>query len=376
MRDQQTSATWRNRFESGGVTVNLVTQNVIQSVAEHATHLREAGLIVIDLAGDPAPTASLRELREFTAPNVPVLVLGELNDLAYARQLRQLGASEYFAHPIEPNELILTARRLLQLDSANTTRNGRLIAVHGLRGGVGASLITAGLVTVISQQHGRNCAAVDLNFSSPAVGSWLGCDQPGRLNALLQDVQRLDQALLDQIVQSPFPQLNVYDGNLDHEDDGEGNTVPNSTALRGLSQLLAERHSCQVWRTPPGPAARTVLLDADLCVLVADGSFPSLRAALALLPWIRQCRPLLNTTLVFNQTRPHMPLSADQFAHSIGQSIPHRFAYQRRLGEQAIDNLPFNRPSHVLHRALAQLAVDLLKLPPVSTRRWWQGGME
>lgn len=373
LHNQYDTKNWHARFEAAGINVSLSTNEHIRNAMSHSTKLRAAGLIVADLTDDPTPEKSLRELRDVAGELVPIIAIGKSHDLAHARQMRQQGANEYYAHPAGLDELIQTARVLMRMEHTGVTHNGRMVAIHGLRGGVGASMVAAGISSILAQRYGRSCASVDLNFNDPAIGSWLGCDEPGRLNELLNDIHRLDHTLLEQIRQSPFPQLDIYDGNGQLPRAADAADTDDLPGIRKLACLLGERHACQIWRTAPDYAARPVLLEADCCVLVSDGSLPSLRSAMTWLPWIRNNKPTLRTVIVFNQSRPHMPLNVDQFADSIGQAPDHILPYQRKLGDQIIGNVAFSQSSHVMHAPMALLTADLLDLPP-PRRPWWKGG--
>jgi Flp pilus assembly CpaE family ATPase len=283
--------------------------------------------------------------------------------------LRRLGASEYFSSPADDEELLRAACDLLGLGGAERLRRGsRIVAVHGVVGGAGAGLTSAGLATLIAAQYGRRSVLVDLMLGNASAGAWLACDRPGELSSLLQTPERIDLALLEQVMQRPSAQLALLDG----RSEQQATPSINAATCQHLAEILSQHYRYQVWRSSGlDQTASHSLLQADVVVLIVDGSLNALRNVRELLPWLKEQRPELRTLLVFNATRPDAVLDAEAFAEALGRKVDVALPYRRKLAAQQLDAVPFNLDAHVLHAELDLLASQVLGLPPRKARNWF-----
>ena len=359
----------RSACEARGLPVALALP-LNGALASHVDTLQGLAALIADVGTAATAPQALRELRELCAPTAQILLVVDRADLALARELRRQGASEVFARNAEHDELLTLAGEILGHGVADSARRGtRVLAVHGVCGGAGAGLVSAGLATLLAATHGRRTALVDLNTASPTAGSWLGCDKPGELFRLLRTPERIDGALLEQASQRPHPQLALLDGQgtlTEFSDVGAG-------ACRSLSQALAAQYRYQVWRSSGMDAAAAhSLAQADLRLLVCDATLPALRAARALLPQLTGAEGRAQTLLVFNARSPEGVFDADAFAEALGRPADIVLPYRAKLARQQLDGVPFNAPNHALHREFSALAARVLGLPVPAQRPWWR----
>src|SRR5579863_6871040 len=62
-------------------------------------------LLVVDIADDADPMASLDELAEHCPPETKVIVIGGVNDIHLYRRLIAIGISDYLVRPVDPEHL-------------------------------------------------------------------------------------------------------------------------------------------------------------------------------------------------------------------------------------------------------------------------------
>lgn len=356
------------RFRAAALDVQLASV-MPASLATFAGELKHAALVLADVGKAQDAAARLRELRELVDEDCAIVLIADAQDLAFAREMRRLGASEYFASPADDDELFRAVCDVLGLGGAERARRGsRLIAVHGVVGGAGAGLISAGLATLIAEQYGRRSVLVDWVLGNASAGAWLGSDRPGELSSLLHTPERLDLALLEQVMQRPSSQLALLDGRSEQQ-----NTPPiDAQSCQQVAEILAQHYRYQVWRSSGlDKVASHNLLQADLCVLVADGSLNALRNVRELLPWLKEQRPEAQTLLVFNASRPDAVLDDQAFSEALGRPADVVLPYCRKLAAQQLDAVPFNLGKHVLHKELDRLACLVLGLPTAKARNWF-----
>ena len=85
----------------------------------------------------------LEELAHYCDAGTKVIVLGKLNDIVLYRQLIARGVSEYLVTPFRAVDFVQAVSQLFSVPGAKPL--GRVIAVVGAKGGVGASTVAHNL---------------------------------------------------------------------------------------------------------------------------------------------------------------------------------------------------------------------------------------
>ncbi|MCR6643944.1 MAG: hypothetical protein NVV62_05180 [Terricaulis sp.] len=127
-------------------------------------------LLIIDtLQQGPAMLRSLDRLAEVIEQGTKVVIIGAVNDIALFRELMARGVSEYIVPPIQPIDLIRAVCGLYV--NPEKPFAGRVIAVIGARGGVGASTIAHNLAWSIAERQdvGATLLDLDLSFGTAAL---------------------------------------------------------------------------------------------------------------------------------------------------------------------------------------------------------------
>jgi pilus assembly protein CpaE len=96
-------------------------------------------LIVLETIADRASLiAQLESLSEFCDPGTKVVVIGHENDISLYRELTARGVSDYI---VAPTDVLSFVRHVSTLyNGSNSESLGRIIAVVGAKGGVGATI--------------------------------------------------------------------------------------------------------------------------------------------------------------------------------------------------------------------------------------------
>lgn len=155
----------------------------------------------IGLVSEVISQAKLLEIRV-------LLIAEDLTPTALHQLLRQ-GADEFVPYPIPDNELKAAIKRLeTHSHQANTTltgknqlqsgssREGAVIVVHGLAGGVGATTMAVNLAWELATTDGENSPSVclldfDLQFGS--VATYLDLPKREAILEMLTDTENMDE---------------------------------------------------------------------------------------------------------------------------------------------------------------------------------------
>src|ERR1700728_1960128 len=120
-------------------------------------------------ASREALLGQLEELAEYCDAGTKVVVLGKLNDIVLYRQLIARGVSEYLVAPFGVVDFIQAISQLFSVPGAKPL--GRVIAVVGAKGGVGASTVAHNLAWSLASvtQMATIIADFDLAFGTAGL---------------------------------------------------------------------------------------------------------------------------------------------------------------------------------------------------------------
>jgi pilus assembly protein CpaE len=347
----------RPLFESGGLSVGAAKAIDGPESLERLqpSELGSLGVAVFDLAKHPEPLRAARELVDRCRSDTAVVILGRQNDVSLYRDLRGVGVSEYFAHPVPADELALAARRLAGLAAAGRGRRGLLIAVAGAAGGLGSGLVSAGLGAFLAELYGREAIVVDSDLGSPSAGVYLGVDAGGDLGILLEAGERLDWVLAGQAVQRPLERLALLTGQI----PVDAAPPPAAEGVERLSRLLEDKYRYQIWRA--GPATRGAILPiCDLAVILTSGTLPCVKSTQRLLGLMAERNPSARLLVVFNHAAPSQCFTPRNLAKSLGLQIAHEIPHLKGLADDLVAGLPFTERRHRLHKSLSAIANDIM----------------
>jgi pilus assembly protein CpaE len=256
-------------------------------VADARTGLQQMetpGALIVDVSGEKDPFAALEDLAQFVEPGVRVLVIGERADMEFYRQVtRGLGVLEYLCKPVNRDQV---SREFLPWimgrgPSDVAARGGRVIAVSGVRGGVGASTVAVNLAVELAERRRHHTLLLDGDLQGGTCGLMLACDAEGGLRAALEHPERVDKLLVERAAPRLGDRLALLAG----EDRPDSLPTVSGGAVRHLMDLLRTRYNCIVLDLPrlALPMHQEMQDLAHQRVLVLDPTLPSLRDALRVL---------------------------------------------------------------------------------------------
>lgn len=245
-------------------------------------------VIILETSGNSEDLhANLNALAEFTDEGTKVVVIGHINDIRLYRDLKQLGVSEYLVMPFDALDLIRGLSGLYGEQTGETL--GRIVAVVGAKGGVGASTIAHNLAWSIAHHQDIVAVLADLDIAWGTAGLNFNQDPPQGIAEALFAPERLDANLLDRLLSKCSEKLSMLaaPAMLDRHSDFE------ETAFDGIFDILRTTVPCIVADVPHSWSAwtRRVLVAADEIVIVAAPDLANLRNTKNLIDNLKVARP-------------------------------------------------------------------------------------
>lgn len=276
------------KIQMGGITAaieayrNSPTPNVI--------------LIETDSRTD-AILRGLDQLAEVCDEGTRVIIAGRVNDVALYRGLTRRGVSEYLVGPITTIDVVRAICSLFSAPDAKAV--GKIIAVVGAKGGVGASTVAHNIAWAIGRDLALDTVVADLDLAFGTAGLDYNQDPPQGIADAVFTPDRVDTAFVDRLLSKCSDHLNLLaaPATLDRVYDFGAEAF--DTTLDSLRSSIP----CVVLDVPHQWAAWTkrTLIGADEILVVAGPDLANLRNAKNLIDLLHTARP--------NDHRPHYCLN-------------------------------------------------------------------
>ncbi|MGO9389903.1 AAA family ATPase [Rhodoblastus sp.] len=279
----------------------------------------------------------LETLAEYCDSGTKVMVIGRVNDITLYRELISRGVGDYLVQPFAMMDFIAAVSAQYHHDSAVPL--GRIIAVAGCKGGVGASCVAHNLAWSIARELDASTVIADFDLPFGTAGLDFNQDPPQGIAEAVFAPDRLDANLLDRLLSKCSDKLSILaaPATVDRCYDLHEN------AFDGLLDLLRASTPYIVLDLPHVWTAwsRRMLAAADEAVLVASPELASLRNAKSLLDVLRAARrsdpaPRLVLNGVGLPKRPE--IAAADFAKAVEAEPCAIIAHDARLFGTAANN--------------------------------------
>jgi pilus assembly protein CpaE len=254
-------------------------------------------VIVIESDGTRDILEGLDDLAGVCDPGTRVVVIGNPADTAPYRELVRRGVNDYVVGPVETLDIVRSICSLFSASEAIIT--GRVIAVVGAKGGVGASTVAHNVAWTIARDLALDSVVIDLDLAFGTAGLDYNQDPAqGIANAVLSQ-DRPDTALMERLLSKCTERLSLLaaPATLDRVYDF------GAEAFDAIFDTLRMTTPCIVLDVPHQWSAWTkrALVNADDIVIVAEPDLANLRNTKNMMDALRKIRP--------NDKAPHLILN-------------------------------------------------------------------
>ncbi|MDP2410168.1 MAG: AAA family ATPase [Pseudolabrys sp.] len=239
----------------------------------------------------------LDQLAEVCDAGTRVVVIGRINDVTLYRELKRRGVSDYLIAPVGTVDIVRSICGLFTATDAKPV--GRIIAVVGAKGGVGASTVAHNVAWAIARDLSLDSVVTDLDLAFGTAGLDYNQDPPQGIADAVFSPDRIDTAFVDRLLSKCTDHLSLLaaPATLDRVYDF-GPEAFDSTldSLRSSIPciVLDVPHIWSGW-------TKRLLISADDILVVAAPDLANLRNAKNLIDLLRLARP--------NDRRPYYCLN-------------------------------------------------------------------
>ena len=231
--------------------------------------------------------AALDQLANFCDAGTRVVVIGNMNDVMLYRELVKRGVSDYLISPVNTLQVVRAVCGLYSAPDAKPV--GRIIAIVGAKGGVGASTIAHNIAFSIARDLSLDAVVTDLDLAFGTAGLDFNQDPPQGIAEAVFSPDRVDTAFVDRLLAKCTDHLNllaapatldrVYDFGAEAFDsifDSLRTTVP--------CVVLDVPHQWSGW-------TKQTLVGADDVLIVASPDLANLRNTKNIYDFLKAARP-------------------------------------------------------------------------------------
>ena len=244
-------------------------------------------VIILETEGRNDILAGLDQLATVCDSGTRVIVIGRLNDVALYRELVRRGVSDYVIAPVGAIDVVRSVCNLFSAPEAKAV--GRIIAVVGAKGGVGASTIAHNVAWAIGRDLAMDSVVIDLDLAFGTASLDYNQDPPQGIANAVFSAERLDTTVMERLLAKCSDHLSLLaaPAALDRVYDFA------AEAFDSIFDTLRLTTPCIVLDVPHQWSAWTkrILIGADDILIVAEPDLANLRNTKNMLGILKSARP-------------------------------------------------------------------------------------
>ncbi len=244
-------------------------------------------VIVLETEGRGDILGGLDQLASVCDAGTRVVVIGRINDVTLYRELVRRGVSDYLIAPVAPLDVVRSICGLFSVPEAKAV--GRIIAIVGAKGGVGASTIAHNVAWAIARDLALDSVVADLDLAFGTAGLDYNQDPPQGIADAVFSPDRVDTAFIDRLLSKCTDHLNLLaaPATLDRVYDF------GTEAFDAIFDTLRTTMPCIVLDVPHQWSGWTkrALVGADDILIVASPDLANLRNTKNLFDMLKASRP-------------------------------------------------------------------------------------
>jgi pilus assembly protein CpaE len=273
-------------------------------------------VIILEADGRGQVLAGLDQLAGVCDAGTRVVVIGRINDVMFYRELIRRGVSDYVIAPVNALDVVRSICSLFTSPEAKAV--GRIIAIVGAKGGVGASTIAHNVAWAVARDLAMDSVVADLDLAFGTAGLDYNQDPAQGIADAVFSPDRVDTAFIDRLLSKCTDHLSLLaaPATLDRVYDF------GADAFDAIFDTLRASMPCIVLDVPHQWSGwtRRALIGADDILIVAAPDLANLRNTKNIYDLLKASRPNDRAPLYcLNQVGvPKRPeINAAEFAKAI-----------------------------------------------------------
>ena len=333
-------------------------KTAIEFLKKHPSPL----LLLVELPSASEAPDLLDELANVCDPDTKVITTGMVNEYSFYCWLMDLGIFSYMLKPMTVEALELNYEKSIAPPGGprHGKAPGKVVAVIGTRGGVGASAISLNLSGIIASHSRKQIVLVDVDPHEGTLALALDIEPSRGMRDALEKPDRIDSLFIERIMSKPLKNLSVISA----EETLHQVVETSEIAANAFVKELRDKFDIVVLDIPRhlNGYTRQCLKLADHVVMVTELTLFSLRDALRLSDALKETFKLQPALIVVNRAgiMPKHEMQVADFEKGVGAKIVQKIPFAPELFAQIGSEIPaLKNGKHVAVKPLVALAEQL-----------------
>lgn len=183
----------------------------VSDVLEFLKTNRNPKILIVDVSNSELPLGDIEKIKELSAPNISIIVIGSRNEVGLFRDLKTLGVVDYIVKPLS-NILLRRA-----IDEAHglkneVTKEGKLVHVMSSIGGAGSSTVVANVGWLLANRKFKRTLVMDLDFLYGTTNLLLDVKAENAYLDILESPDKIDDYFTETILRKCTQRLYFLGG--------------------------------------------------------------------------------------------------------------------------------------------------------------------
>ncbi|PYR46226.1 MAG: hypothetical protein DMF89_22800 [Acidobacteria bacterium] len=296
-------------------------------------------IVVIDVRNDQTAALLTLERLHGAGPAVAIIAIAHMADPDLILKTMRAGANEFLVLPLVDQTFQDAVRRMAarREQTSGAPAVATVLLFFGAKGGAGTTTLAVNCAVELARLGKRSTAIVDLKPGLGEVSLFLGVRPRYTILDALDNLARLDQELLRQLVVKHKSGLEILSGS-DHFDRPGPTDAP---GVEDLFRLLSLQYEYVVVDagSQMNASAVVALYRADRVFLVANPDVACVRNAQRLIERVRELRTSGDRVrLLLNRAQEPFPIPPQQIESALGHPIYHTFPSDYKTVSTALNS--------------------------------------
>lgn len=302
VNDSENLSVMQGFVQAQGWNTSHVIKGDIHDAIDYLDTHPTPEFLLVDVATAAEAADALDRLADLCEPTTRVIVTSTVDEFSFFQWLTQIGVHHYLLKPLNDEALkrAFSHSEPATAKGTDAKKQGKLVAVMGVRGGVGSSTIALNLSAVLSAKHQLHTALLDLEPQWGTASLMLDLE-PGRgLREALAKPDRIDALFMERVLLKYNDHLSL----LSSEEPFDEEIVIHDEAAETLLRETRQKFDIVVADMPRELThfTKSVLASADHVILVSELSLTCLRDAMRLADYLRTKLKVRKVHLVASRT--------------------------------------------------------------------------
>ena len=183
----------------------------VPDVLEFLETNRNPKILIVDVSNSELPLGDIEKVKELSAPNISIIVIGSRNEVGLFRDLKASGVIDYIVKPLS-NVLLRRAINEANGLKNEVTKEGKLVHVMSSVGGAGTSTVVANVGWLLANRKFKRTLVMDLDFLYGTTNLLLDVKAENAYLDILESPDKIDDYFTETILRKCTQRLYFLGG--------------------------------------------------------------------------------------------------------------------------------------------------------------------